>query len=146
MNIDRNNYTEQFHEFSGRDRARDAHIGTVRASDADRAATAELLRRHYIAGRLDAQEFEERVGRCYAAREVAELNELVVDLPRHELREVTPAGARTGRGPVGRLVMVAPLVAVLAVLAGLTGAHVVWPLAFFILRAGLWRGLRGAWW
>jgi hypothetical protein len=117
----------------------------VRASDADRAATAELLQRHYAAGRLETQEFEERIGRSYAARTTGELHDLIVDLPRFTARELGADRGHATTFPVGRLAMVAPLALALVVAAGLTGAHVVWlawPLMFFALRAWLWRGGR----
>jgi hypothetical protein len=124
---------------------RDVRIADVRASDADRAVTAELLQRHYAAGRLEAKEFEERVGRCFAARTMSELHGLVVDLPRSPAPALEPHRGRDERHQVRRLALVAPLVLALVVVFGLTGAHVVWlawPLAFFALRAGMWQGRR----
>ena len=53
----------------------------LRAADADREATSERLRRHHAEGRLDAEEFQERVDRCYQAKTVGELEQLVTDLP-----------------------------------------------------------------
>jgi hypothetical protein len=55
---------------------------TVRASDADRERTLRLLRRHYAAGRLEADELEERIGAATRARSRAELGALTFDLPR----------------------------------------------------------------
>lgn len=46
----------------------------LRASDAERSATADVLRRHHAEGRLDTDEFEERVERCYAAKTRGELD------------------------------------------------------------------------
>jgi hypothetical protein len=117
----------------------------VRASDADRAATAELLQRHYAAGRLETQEFEDRIGRCYAVRTIGELHDLVADLPQAPARELGADLSRATSYRVGWLAMVAPLMLALAVVAVLTGAHVVWlawPLMFFALRAWLWHGGR----
>lgn len=54
----------------------------VRAADADRDATGERLRRHHAEGRIDAEEFQERIDRCYHARTIGELRQLVNDLPR----------------------------------------------------------------
>lgn len=56
----------------------------VRASDAEREATAKVLRRHYAEGRLDHGEYEERIDRCYAAKRVGLLDELTFDLPRDD--------------------------------------------------------------
>jgi hypothetical protein len=53
----------------------------LRASDADRERVAEALRRHHVDGRLDTDELQERLGACYAARTVGELEPLLADLP-----------------------------------------------------------------
>src|SRR4051812_28262482 len=62
----------------------------VRASDADRERTLQMLRRHYAAGRLEAEELEERVGAATRAESRAELRSLTFDLPR----DVRARGAR----------------------------------------------------
>jgi hypothetical protein len=53
----------------------------VRASDADRDHTITLLRRHHVEGRLDWDEFSERLDRASRARTREELRELMTDLP-----------------------------------------------------------------
>lgn len=53
----------------------------TRASDRDRDRTAELLSEHHAAGRLDPDEFAERLDKVYQARTLGELDELVADLP-----------------------------------------------------------------
>ncbi len=138
MRTDDGNYTDTAsrHAVGGRDRR-------LRASDADREATATLLRRHYTEGRLDAQEYDERIDRCYAAKTLGELDELFGDLPRAEPRG--PEMGRTDRGfrPSWRLAAIVPVIAALIVLSILTGAHVVWfawPLFFlFFGPFGRWR-------
>jgi hypothetical protein len=70
----------------------------LRASDADRERTVEQLRRHHADGRLDLEEFNERMDRAYAAKTLAELDELMTDLPR----DATPASARAARPPAER--------------------------------------------
>src|SRR3954463_15766524 len=62
----------------------------LRASDADRERVAEALRRHHVDGRLDTDELQERLGRCYAARTTVELAPLLADLPGDE----RPGGPR----------------------------------------------------
>src|SRR3954447_9645499 len=104
----------------------------MRASDADRAATAERLRQHYTDGRLDAQEYDERIDRCYAAKTVDELDALFFDLPRATPRPPEPAHDRSSRSyppPPWRLAAIAVIVAALIVASALTGAHLLW-LAF----------------
>jgi Domain of unknown function (DUF1707) len=54
----------------------------VRASDADRDEIGERLRRHHAEGRIDAEEFQERIDSCYQAKTIGELRQLVNDLPR----------------------------------------------------------------
>src|SRR4051812_4252135 len=53
----------------------------LRASDADRERVAEALRRHHVDGRLDTDELQERLGACYAARTLGDLEPLLADLP-----------------------------------------------------------------
>lgn len=54
----------------------------VRAADADRDEIGERLRRHHAEGRIDSEEFQERIDRCYQAKTLGELRALVNDLPR----------------------------------------------------------------
>src|SRR5690348_18463061 len=57
----------------------------VRASDADRDRTAALLREHHAAGRLTAEEFNERLDKAYAAKTLGDLDQLLSDLPGIDL-------------------------------------------------------------
>jgi Domain of unknown function (DUF1707) len=59
--------------------------GSVRASDEDRERAASSLRAHFAAGRLAADELEQRVARVYAARTRRELDVLLSDLPKDRL-------------------------------------------------------------
>jgi hypothetical protein len=70
----------------------------VRASDRDRDRTAELLREHHAAGRLDPQEFAERLDLVYAAKTVDDLDVLVADLPKIDLYPLPSASLPRGRG------------------------------------------------
>src|SRR4051812_25810542 len=53
----------------------------LRASDADRAAVADVLGRAMSSGRLTVAEYDDRLARTYAARTYGELAELTADLP-----------------------------------------------------------------
>ena len=53
----------------------------LRASDADRERYVEVLRESYAEGRLQADEYEERMDAAYRARTYAELAPLLQDLP-----------------------------------------------------------------
>jgi hypothetical protein len=120
-------------------------MDSLRASDADREQAVASLGRHAEAGRLTPDELEDRVGRAYAARTVAELDALHDDLPAEALPwrpdRSGPAPSReTVRAPLAAL-------AVLLVAAGLAGivavGHPIGPLfllAFLVWRAGRrWR-------
>jgi len=54
---------------------------SLRVADADRDRLADELREHMLAGRLTADEFEERLDRAYKASTRAELDAVRVDLP-----------------------------------------------------------------
>jgi Domain of unknown function (DUF1707) len=69
----------------------------LRASDADRDRTSSLLREHHAVGRLTAEEFEERLGKVFAARTLGELDELLADLPAIDLYQLPSAGIRRQR-------------------------------------------------
>ena len=53
----------------------------MRASDADRERVAERLRTALNEGRLDLDEYDERMQRTYAARTYGDLDGLLTDLP-----------------------------------------------------------------
>jgi Domain of unknown function (DUF1707) len=66
----------------------------LRASDADRERTAQLLREHHAVGRLTAEEFNDRLEKTFAARTLGELDELLADLPAIDLYQLPSAGIR----------------------------------------------------
>jgi hypothetical protein len=119
--------------------------GALRASDADRERTAAELRRHHVDGRLDTDELQDRLGRCYAARTRGELDGLLADLPAEE-----PARHRSPRPRAGGGF---PLVAVLLVIVviGATAAALhhghpgPLPLLAVFLLLRLARGPRRPW-
>jgi hypothetical protein len=83
----------------------------IRASDADRDRTAALLREHHAAGRLTAEEFNERLDKAYAAKTMGELDELLADLPGIDLYELPDASLdrrRGGNTPFGLPWLLAP--------------------------------------
>jgi hypothetical protein len=63
-------------------------------SDNEREYTVSLLRRHWLAGRLTAEEFEERVGEALRARDEAGLWTALRSLPA----EAPPRPARPAGG------------------------------------------------
>ena len=64
----------------------------IRASDDDRDRTASLLREHHAAGRLDAEEFNDRLDKTFAAKTVGELDDLLSDLPSIDLYRLPDHG------------------------------------------------------
>lgn len=71
---------------------------SIRASDADRERVAASLRDHYAAGRLNGDEFNERLDKAYAASTLGDLADLQTDLPAPEPAPL-PAPAQPA-GPV----------------------------------------------
>jgi hypothetical protein len=110
----------------------------LRAGDNDREAVAVILREQHLAGRLDSDEFHERLDHCMAAKTYADLDELVADLPGStgEAR-ATSRSWRWRRWPFVLL----PLAIIAAIALG--GGHLFWlavPLLFlFVVRPLLWR-------
>lgn len=106
----------------------------LRAADTDRESVAEILREHHVAGRLDNDEFQERIDLCYAAKTYAELDAVIADLPSEEPRVSGPAAI--WRWP--RLAFLPLLIAAVVLSQG----HLLWlafPLVFFfVVRPMLW--------
>jgi TM2 domain-containing membrane protein YozV len=65
----------------------------VRVGNAEREAAVRELGEAYAAGRLDAQEYEERTTAAYAARTVEDLAPLFADLPRDQATVAVPPAA-----------------------------------------------------
>jgi hypothetical protein len=126
----------------------------LRASDADRDATADRLRQHHTDGRLDQDEFQERLDRCFAAKTVGELVELTRDLPDDPTRH--RVGGRTGFGLLGymRMIPIVPIilaiVAIHLIVGVVSGLWILIPLfllaRLMMFRRGFhtWSGRRGA--
>jgi DUF1707 SHOCT-like domain len=69
----------------------------MRASDQDRDRVAALLREHHAVGRLDAEEFNERLDKALAAKTLGELDELTADLPAIDLYPLPTTQVPGGR-------------------------------------------------
>jgi Domain of unknown function (DUF1707) len=79
----------------------------LRASDAERQAAVGRLQTAVGEGRLDLDEFAERVEAAYAAGTTAELDALLADLPRPGQVAVGPPGVElVGSGPTGPMTTV----------------------------------------
>ncbi|MES4890200.1 DUF1707 domain-containing protein [Streptomyces sp. NPDC096012] len=77
----------------------DDAVPDLRASDADRERVAEVLRDAVAEGRLDMEEFEERLEATYKARTYGELAPLTRDLPASGA--VPPAPVSFVKGAAG---------------------------------------------
>jgi hypothetical protein len=116
----------------------------LRAADADRERIAERLRTSHAEGRLDLAEFQQRLERCYEAKTMGELGELITDLPRQDEQD-----QRRSLGWLQswrwRLAPLAPILIALIVVSAATGHHIFWlwiPLVFLFWRMAWWRRRR----
>jgi hypothetical protein len=73
----------------------------LRASDADRERVAEILRDALAEGRLDMEEFEERLEATYKARTYGDLTPIIRDLPAGAAPAVSLYKAPVDRGGWG---------------------------------------------
>jgi hypothetical protein len=70
----------------------------IRASDADRDRATALLREHHAAGRLTAEEFDERMNAALDAKTLGEIDELLADLPVIDLYRLPDESLRRPAG------------------------------------------------
>jgi hypothetical protein len=75
----------------------------LRIGTAERESATTALGEHLAAGRLDVDEYGDRVGSAHAARTFAELDALFIDLPAPHPKpvDVEPTFAAAGRPPFG---------------------------------------------
>jgi DUF1707 SHOCT-like domain len=98
--------------------------GDIRVSDAERDQAVAELSKHFQAGRLTQEEFEDRSGGALQARTGAELRALFTDLPQDTYPDAPSAGhtsapvpgyaRRPVRMPVARVVIVCFIAAIIA--------------------------------
>ena len=112
----------------------------LRVGNVEREAVADVLRREHLAGRLDNDEFEERIARCLAAKTYAELDELTADLPPDE-REARRAVGGRGWQPWPLPFVILPLLVAAIVFSHGRGAWRVGPfLLWLVVRPLFWHG------
>jgi hypothetical protein len=110
-----------------------APSGPVRVGDADRERVVELLRGHAIAGRLDADELEDRLGHAYAARYGAELQAVLAELPAEPALVRRPARRSRPRPPVALFpIALAALIGAAAVTGAWWLLWLIWPLVVVV--------------
>ncbi len=93
-------------------------LSGLRAPDADREATCSVLRRHHAQGRLETEELDARIGRCYAATTIGDLPGLVTHLPSVWPDAFAPSCAGShAHQPVWTVATLATALALVALLA-----------------------------
>jgi hypothetical protein len=103
---------------------KDYPSGALRVSDADRDRAIAELSEHFQAGRLTAEELEDRTGRALQARTAGELAELFTDLPRRQaaVTGTAPTPACAGSFRPARVPVPIAILAVV-VLASILSGH-----------------------
>jgi hypothetical protein len=130
--------------------ARSVIAPDLRVSDAERDAVVTELSEHLQAGRLDQEEFGERMAKALSSRTERDLSALLKDLP--PLRETVNRPSWPGRPPFFPFALIPLLIAAFAIagtVGGFGGPHhpdgpwVVFPLfwlvAIAVFRFGWWR-------
>jgi len=122
---------------------------SLRAADYDRDAVVDILREQHLAGRLDTDELQERIDRCYSAKTYAELDAVLADLPAQVPDQVRrqSSSARTDRGvwrgPRLAWLPLPVLVPILFAAVALSHGFLLWlviPFVFFFVgRRRRWR-------
>jgi hypothetical protein len=112
-------------------RRRTSYAG-LRISDAERAEVADLLAKHYGDGRLDQAEFNQRLDQAMQAKTYADLDGILVDLPRTDAEaSAAPKAIERRRHEHRHLRMLA--LTVFIVIAVVTVAHaLVWSLSTWV--------------
>ena len=126
-------------------RTRSGRDPNLRVSDAERQEIADLLSEHYSAGRLDAAEFDERLGRAMAAKTRGELDALLYDLPPLPSQIVPPptrAPRRRGGGTVALAALTTVVVASFATSGMAPGRHGLWLAVLALLVVARLHGRR----
>ena len=113
---------------------------SLRASDADREAVADRLRRAAVEGRLQHEELEERLHAAFRAATYGDLDRLLVDLPRETTVQTrrAPRPLPVARAAVAVALPVAIAVAAVAMVAVVAALAAAW----WLVCAVIWLVLR----
>ncbi len=112
----------------------------TRIADSDRERAMSDLAGHYADGRLDHEEYDERLDAIWTARTRADLAVIFSDLPRPQVTYPSPSARSAPRGDRRRRFPLLPVIAVLVVLSILTQAPF-WLLIFPLMFIGSRRGM-----
>jgi hypothetical protein len=121
----------------------------IRIGDAEREQVADQLRTSHTEGRLDVEEFNERIDAALKAKTRGDLRALVADLPGAQQGR-RPAAAGGERMPfLARMLAVPffPFLLAVVLVAAISHGHfwVIFPL-FFLARFLMFRFGYGPWW
>lgn len=111
----------------------------IRIGDVERERAQDALGEHYAAGRLDHDEYSERLDRIWAARTHADLAPIFADLPRPQQAASAPRPAAPRRTrtripfPLLALLVVLGAIAVMSNLPLILIGLAIW---FFFIRGG----------
>jgi hypothetical protein len=126
--------------------SRPTHRVPVRIGDAERDRAIASLGDHFAAGRLTAEEFDQRMDQALKARFNEDLEPLFADLPRTVEPDVQ---SNSNRRPDlhlawSAMLWLAPLIVILAVVAAvvLSAPWLVWVFLWVFLITGLFRRRR----
>jgi hypothetical protein len=115
-------------------RPRSFPSGSLRVSDADRDVALSELSQHYQAGRLTTEELDDRTTQILSARTGDDLHVQLRDLPNLTAPAPTPPPPQPQQYPLHtaprvapRLVLVAAVLAIVAIVLALTSSHGVHP-------------------
>jgi hypothetical protein len=110
----------------------------MRVSDSERGAVGDLLAKHYADGRLDDNEFKERIDRAMSAKTRSDLSGLTTDLPRLDA-EAAPPVRRRRHSLVGTVLLAALVLSAISMFSwGFGAPHVPW-LLIAVVGLLLWR-------
>ncbi|RYC11280.1 DUF1707 SHOCT-like domain-containing protein [Nocardioides zhouii] len=112
----------------------------TRIADSDRERAMSDLAGHYADGRLDHEEYDERLDAIWTARTRADLAVIFSDLPRPQVTYPSPPARSASRSQRRRHFPLLPVIAVLVVLSVLTHAPF-WLLIFPLMFIGSRRGM-----
>jgi Domain of unknown function (DUF1707) len=126
--------------------SRPTHRVPVRIGDAERDRAIATLGDHFAAGRLTADEFDERLDHALKARFNEDLEPLFADLPRTAEPDVEPNAHRRSDLHLAwsAMLWLAPLFVMCAVVAAvvLSAPWLVWIFLWVFLITGLFRRRR----
>ena len=112
----------------------------TRIADSDRERAMSDLAGHYADGRLDHEEYDERLDAIWTARTRADLAVIFSDLPRPQVTYPAPPARAASRGSGRRRFPLLPVIALLVVLSVITNAPfwlLIFPLMFVRSRRGM---------